>query len=88
MAHDYVDAQRARFHNEVLRTADRLRAMADEIERIRFEDHRGHERQPVAIVGEVTHIVLWGVANLKLETIAGQAESLYDLRNYEAGQSK
>lgn len=88
MAHDFVEAQRTRFRNEVLQTADRLRAMADEIERIRFEDHRGRERQPVTIVGEVTHIVLWGVANLKLETIIGQAESLYDLRDYEAGQPK
>lgn len=75
---DFAEAQYERFRNERNKIADRLRSLADEVERVPLLNHRGERRQPVAVVGNVTHVVLWGVANLKLDLMASWAESVYE----------
>lgn len=76
---NFAEAQYERFRNEHNKIADRLRSLADEVERVPLLNHRGERRQPVAVVGNITHVVLWGVANLKLDLMASWAESVYEV---------
>ena len=76
MAHEerFAEAQRQRFVNEKAKIAQRLRDLADSVEQIATYSPDGSKlREPTAVVSEVTHTVLWGVANLRLDLLADWA---------------
>lgn len=86
---DFAQAQYQRFLNEKAKIAQRLRDLADAVDRvpvstITMPGRVEVPREPVGIIGEVTHTVLWGVANLKLDNLSVWAEGVYELRAYDA----
>ena len=82
---DFTQAQRQRLTDEKDKIAQRLRDLADAVDRVRTHEPGGATmREPVTIVGDVTHTVLWGVANLRLDMLASWAQSVYELERYDA----
>lgn len=80
---DFANAQRKRFIAEKGKIAERLRALADEVDRIAVYAPDGGMREPSEIVGQVTHTVLWGVANARLDMMASWATGVYELERYD-----
>ena len=82
---DFTEAQRQRFVDEKAKIAQRLRDLAGSVEQIATHTPDGTKlREPSEVVGQVTHVVLWGVANLKLDLLASWATSVYEAERYDA----
>lgn len=85
---DYLAAERQRLQTKKDTIAQKLRAMADEIDRIPVIDAAGDHRPPTAIVAQVVHAVTWGVANLHLDSLVTHAGSIEETRRYEEEQAR
>ena len=81
---DLEESHYQRFLNARTTIVERLRKLADDIESLPENDHRGRRREPAALIGQVTHLLLWGVANLGLDRMASWADSVYEIRAYDA----
>lgn len=67
-----------RFDGERVKIADRLRKLADQIDAIPSADSKGKRREPLAIIGEVSHTITWGIANLRTELLTVWAQDIQE----------
>lgn len=79
---DYEAAQWKRLEDQKDKIAAKLREMADDVDRVAVLDLKADRRDPTRVVTDVTHVVLWGVANLHLDTFTSQAGEIYEARQH------
>lgn len=78
-----ADAQQ-RFVDEKDKIAQRLRDLAGHVDGIATHTPDGTKlRNPSATVSEITHTVLWGVANLRLDRLSSWADDVYKAEQYD-----
>lgn len=63
--------------------AQRLRDLADDIDRISMTNRQGEKRDPIGIVGEVEHTLKWGIVNAPLGAMFTWAGAIYEARDYQ-----
>lgn len=85
----YSEVSAARYHAQVTATADRLRALAEQVEqqsRATAGPTGGPDARAnyLAASTRVLHAVVWGVANLGLDTLATAAAEVHTAREIEA----
>jgi len=75
----YEEFSRERLDKGVQGIAERLRAVADEVARVQTYNRAGIARPPALVVGDVIHVIQWGVANLPLQTLASTAADIHEI---------
>lgn len=73
---DFEIIARKRFLDEKDKIAQRLRDLAVAVDQVSAE-RAGVPRDPSSIIGEVTHTLVWGFANLRLDMLSSWATDVY-----------
>jgi hypothetical protein len=74
----YERYSRERFDKHLKATSDRLRQLADEVDRV--DTYRSNiARPPALVVADVIHAIQWGVANLPLQALASAANDIIEI---------
>lgn len=80
---DYQAAAEKRFAAEKDKIAQRLRDLAGQVEQIATHTPDGAKLQdPSAVVSQVTHTVMWGTANLRLDLLSSWARDVYEAERF------
>lgn len=83
--HRMTDHARRRLSESITAVAERLRELADDVDRISTMDGKGAYRQPMSVASQVHHAVSEGVNNLRVDTVLNNAGDVYEGMLYDLG---